>query len=544
MGEFRQAVDTVKLDSCISRYRQLMIQNASATTAQNQLARNDLAYSLIIGYIATDQITHLTESILLYRSLVAEVPSSRRIFPLLGLTAALIMHCIHFQDDPSVLQEAILLVSQFKTAFDDRNALLQQAHLSSKGLDDLEEAISLYSEALSFIPIRHQRRPALLNSLAMVLSAHYYSDHQLHYLEHAATLYRDATRCHSHVRGALFGNASAELAKALLRLYEVTHLQTHLNDAMDAFRDAANADVSDNSSRSTRRFNMAKEWAQSAHTYHHPSAMEAYRYAIKYLPPYSFGGKGSFSTRRSHLSAVAADGLACSAASCAIEMGRLEEAVELLEARSLFWTQAMQLRTPLDDLMRVSPNLAERLQNTTKILEESSLLMRTSHDATSPSSKEYLDPRAMNAQRAAILDEIRRLEGFHDFLLPKTFSSLVQAASNGTVVILIAATESPGCDALIITVDGCSHLPLKTIAPIEVKGLVGLLKFALSSRSTRYASDDMMPDVAEDDAQTHRLKGRRVNVNPSFQDPFRTVLLALWKHVVSPVIKHLKLQVK
>ena len=54
-------------------------------------------------------------------------------------------------------------------------------------------------------------------------------------------------------------------------------------------------------------------------------------------------------------------GLAAEAASCALRCGNAELAVELLEqGRSLFWTQALNLRADLGDLALASPDLASR----------------------------------------------------------------------------------------------------------------------------------------------------------------------------------------
>jgi hypothetical protein len=54
------------------------------------------------------------------------------------------------------------------------------------------------------------------------------------------------------------------------------------------------------------------------------------------------------------------ENLSCLAASCAIELGNFEEAVELLDlGRSVFWQQASSLRSNLETLRKAEPNLAQ-----------------------------------------------------------------------------------------------------------------------------------------------------------------------------------------
>jgi hypothetical protein len=77
--------------------------------------------------------------------------------------------------------------------------------------------------------------------------------------------------------------------------------------------------------------------------------------------------------------------LACNAAACAIRCGQLGKAVELLEeGRSIFWSGALQLCTPLDELLHVAPELLHKLQNISRTLGQASLrdVSRKLSDAT------------------------------------------------------------------------------------------------------------------------------------------------------------------
>jgi hypothetical protein len=66
-------------------------------------------------------------------------------------------------------------------------------------------------------------------------------------------------------------------------------------------------------------------------------------------------------------------GLASDAAACAIRFGKVEDAIVFLETgRSVFWSQALQLRTPLDGLRIVDPDLAAKVSTLLGKLERGS----------------------------------------------------------------------------------------------------------------------------------------------------------------------------
>jgi hypothetical protein len=155
--------------------------------------------------------------------------------------------------------------------------------------------------------------------------------------------------------------------------------------------------------------------------------------------------------------------LARDAAACAIRYGKYDEAVELLEeGRGVFWAQALQLRTSMVDLCDVAPELEEKLRRISFVLENgalrdmSKMSPDTSHTVVSM-EKEVSYFRRLNEEWVATLEEVRRLDGFQDFLRPSRLSTLQSAATNGPVVILNASRT--GCAALILTSSGVQHVP-------------------------------------------------------------------------------------
>jgi len=85
----------------------------------------------------------------------------------------------------------------------------------------------------------------------------------------------------------------------------------------------------------------ARYWADLA--YRHgdiSSALDGYRVALEILPRIAWLGL-STTSRQNWLFDTYSEGLSCLAATCAIQQGHVEEAVELLDlGRSMFWQQA------------------------------------------------------------------------------------------------------------------------------------------------------------------------------------------------------------
>ncbi|KAF8547044.1 hypothetical protein OG21DRAFT_1527424, partial [Imleria badia] len=148
------------------------------------------------------------------------------------------------------------------------------------------------------------------------------------------------------------------------------------------------------------------------------------------------------------------------AAAAALDSGLPETAVEWLEqGRSIVWGELFQLRSSYDELSLAHPDHARRLRELSAALEHASATREKSsvlseeyssatHRATESMQQEADKHRALAIERDKLLQKIRDLPGFEQFLLRKQFSQLRDAAYSGPVVILNAAESR--CDALII----------------------------------------------------------------------------------------------
>jgi hypothetical protein len=186
---------------------------------------------------------------------------------------------------------------------------------------------------------------------------------------------------------------SRSLGGVLMEAYSHTEKSVHLNSAMDAFRVALTCEAASTSDH----FNAAKSWARHADS-RHDSDLDVYHTAIQLLPRLAMLGLDLPSRQQALTSA--SDGLVHDAAACAIRSGQCERAVELLEeGRAVFWSQALQLRSPMTDLRDVAPELEQKLRSIPLALEQGSFqdmsrtlsdnpqkVMLMEHEGTLPSS--------------------------------------------------------------------------------------------------------------------------------------------------------------
>jgi hypothetical protein len=144
-----------------------------------------------------------------------------------------------------------------------------------------------------------------------------------------------------------------------------------------------------------------------------------------------------------------------------------------------------------------------------------------------------------------IVKEVRNLNEFRDFLLPKPFHKLNRAAINRRIVILNVSEY--GCDGLILTSDGVTHVPFPMITMQVAIALGQLLQIALSPHGTRSHIPEeidatLQPLFAELRSQS-RLNLQRHSVLGTAAETIQRILGILWIDVVYPVIHTLGLQV-
>ncbi|THH01631.1 hypothetical protein EW026_g1119 [Hermanssonia centrifuga] len=219
-------------------------------------------------------------------------------------------------------------------------------------------------------------------------------------------------------------------------------------------------------------------WASLLHSKTYPfedeqtrlqRSLEGYQKAISLLARAAWIGL-STSSRLARLHSVPKT-FASDAAACAIRLAELQtepqqreeylgKAVELLDqGRAVLWSGASQLRADLRLLSSHDPELAVSLD---KVGHE---LARTAFkDGNADSGR---TTEALAHQWEDLVERVRELDGFQDFLKSISFTKLREAAASTTTIIVNISEHR--CDAIIIPSQGSVRLvPLPKLSKSQV----------------------------------------------------------------------------
>ncbi|KAF9463817.1 TPR-like protein [Collybia nuda] len=369
---------------------------------------------------------------------------------------------------------------------------LQKRYHKLGGIEDLEVAITCYEEALTLSPYSHPNRSNSLNNLALVLQIKYKQLMEIQYLEKAITLHEqalDSCPPNSPERSMFLYN----LGWIFYTKYIALGKTEDLEQSLTYYKQAA---FSINSSL-LHRFIAAKQWAHISQWYNISSALPAYTLALDLQQQHlallpSLVSQQGLIEKSSQLSV--------DAAACALSTSTPEVAVELLEqGRSILWSKIQGYRKHFDEILEVAPHLAQEFQNISHQLE---------HNAVSPDVN-IIHQHALYEKWERLLVEIRKLDGFSDFLKAAPFHFLQSVSTEGPVIMVnISLFRS---DAIVLV----PHrppvvVPLYEATPQLLKNLVDQISMATMS--------------------------------PNSSTTIYHVLQHIWSAIVGPVIKQLTQQ--
>ncbi|KAJ7121507.1 CHAT domain-containing protein [Mycena epipterygia] len=389
-------------------------------------------------------------------------------------------------------------------------------------LNDLNRSVSLQEDAVCLTLDGQLEKPSRLNNLGNFLATRFKHLGDLDDINRSVSLQENAVCLtpEGHPdRPAYLNN----LGNSFFTRYECLQNQSDLQKSIGHYSSAA---------RSTTgpthiKFQAATSWAQCTEVEDPLELLEAYRIALNLLPELAWLGL-SISDRHYHL--LKAGKVVRDAAAASIASGDPQQAVEWLEqGRSVIWGQFLSLRSPVDILEQSHPKLANELCSLSAQLEGSGT--RASHpDIIQSGAHQSLQFTAQHAhenayKRERLLKKIRALEGFEQFLLPKTMSQLFPAAQQGPVIILNVGKDH--CDPLILMpgqVDHkVMHIPLPNFKPEHVEALAK-------------SFHNLVPSSGGND----RLSGQREgSMLP--EDEFAHILSELWVQLVKPVLNGLSI---
>ncbi|MGW5497565.1 CHAT domain-containing protein [Streptomyces olivaceoviridis] len=412
---------------------------------------------------------------------------------------------------------------------------------------DLDRAVMTARLAVEATPRGSHRRPMNLNNLAIVTLDRFSESNDLDDLEAAITAMREAidaasddhpdqVKFRSNLSNMLYrryrllgqerdlgealraGRLAVEQCPAdhesrggcLLFLGEALDDAGLVTEAVDAFREAAQLPTG----RLIVRLQAAREWgAVAADDGRWREAQRGYEYAIELLPQAAWHGLER--ADREHFLSMA-NGLASDAAAVAIERGDLTRAVELLEqGRGVLLAQAFDARTDLDELRALDGDLARAMDGVRRRLDGvgAAGADREARDVSArQAALESQRRREAAAEWDRLLDRARAL--VPDFLRPRPFDRLREAARNGPVAIVNVARYR--CDALLVTVDAPE-------SPLLVR-LERISRPVVNARAR-----ELITTIRDPDATTPQERNNTL----------RSILAWLWNDIADPVLTKL-----
>ncbi|KAG8892016.1 hypothetical protein FRB99_003167, partial [Tulasnella sp. 403] len=327
---------------------------------------------------------------------------------------------------------------------------------------DLDASLVALHENLKRRPVGHVGRPETLARLANgYLLRFRRRDAKLEYLG-SAIRYREEVldildKGHRERAASLFLLAKSleEKRKALERLeLELDTLPQLQERIMSTLKEASQSTIGASSSR----LESALFWMRRAISSTHPSAMEA---CLTMLDALDLTVARGSSLEKRHLQLTSNEVLRWAkqhvtvAATYAIEMGNIETAVEFLErGRTVLFTQFGRYRTPLDRLWGVDAGLAGQFEDLSRLLESSSLAGSPQQLSDRPFDDHLSRYGRLATEWQEVIEKIRSVDGFANFLKPTPFAELQRAAEFGPVII--ANISSRGSHAIIVRNDAPS----------------------------------------------------------------------------------------
>ncbi|KAG1844242.1 CHAT domain-containing protein [Suillus subluteus] len=437
---------------------------------------NNLAYSLWSRFDHQGNSDDLKEAISLYEEALRLRPVGHksRDFSLDNLGSALWTRFNQHRDVNDIirsisLQREALTLCPPGNPYRDHTlnnlaAALQSRYEKLDASEDLDEAINLYRDSLQLTPHGHPLRYSTLFNLSSALCSRFTQTRKNEDIEEAIRLCQESLESLPSLHPSRYFSYMG-LQKAYLARYRMQRKSADLSLAVENYRLASRHPTQG----FPERIKEAINWTVAAESHSHASAMEAYKTFFELLDRH-LSTRSSIVARREAASAFRrARTLPVDAASCAMRLDNLRDAVELVEqGRGQQWSLASRLRNPLEDLESTNANLAHEFSELSKRLSDAQGSASSADRAAA--DRAAIQYRRLQEQWGAVVAEIRNLKGFSRFLLPPSYEDLQAAARYGPVIILVASQYS--CSAIVVPTSGePRHVQFPRITLIHLEKL-------------------------------------------------------------------------
>ncbi|KAJ7844825.1 hypothetical protein B0H13DRAFT_2286274 [Mycena leptocephala] len=363
---FEQRGDPKDIDDAIALHREALEIRAAPHPDQG-MSLNNLAAAVQTRFEQRGDPKDIVEAIALHREAleICAAPYPHQGSSLNNLANALQRQFEQWRD-PKDINEAIAMHRKaleihaaphphWSASLNNLAAAVHTRFEQQGDPKDIDEAITLHREALEIYTAPDTHRGNSLNNLANAVKTRFEQQGDPNDIDEAITLHREALEIraapHPH-RGSSLNN----LAAAVQTRFEQRGDPKDIDEAIALHREASTYMYSS----PLIQFSASHQWIRSATRHGHESSLDAYRTAINLLPQLAAFSL-DLKSRHKMLAKVEIVSLASASANCAIGLNQNNIAVELLEAsRSIFWAQALHLRTPVDQLENtLSTNLGQ-----------------------------------------------------------------------------------------------------------------------------------------------------------------------------------------
>ncbi|KAF5311216.1 hypothetical protein D9611_013045 [Ephemerocybe angulata] len=519
---------------------------------------SSLGSSLHLRFERTGDMGDLGEALVMKRQSVELTPDGHADLPtmLMSLSASLKLHSER-TGDIAELNEALSLNRKsveltpewwhvdMPGRLTNLAVLLDSRFKRTGDIGDLDEAVSKKRRALELSHHGHSMRPARLNSLGISLWMRSERNGDIADLDEAISMKRNALEL------TPFGHVDMPvLLTSLSRSLESRFQRTdNLRDLYEAIYKYKAAATHPSGSPHTK-LEAAKCWVRSlTRNLSHPTPSDillAFDTTI-HLIALTAALEQTLQRRYAHLQD--SSGLSLQGASSAFALGRIDKAMEWLEqGRCLVWGQLTNLRTPLDDLRRHDSSLAQKFMETSKQLETAGSVRSTARMDMLPSEKISLEEEAQHhlllaRQWEGLLERVRAIPGFANFLKPLPFETILQDLPESGYVIVINV-DSLRCDAIVLKAgEGVPlHVPLHNFSFEMCAQYQKDLRTQLKAHHLRDRGSEavVLPENRDGERGIRSATSTRAGARTVVQG----ILKGLWERVVEPILRSLNLSVK
>ncbi|KAI9452971.1 CHAT domain-containing protein [Lactarius psammicola] len=388
--------------------------------------------------------------------------------------------------------------------------------IRNNDITKIDEAIEKGRIVLASPDPRDRHTSLLFELFGFILFQAFKSTNKIEYLNESISIRRQALEPPS-LPNWRFETLTGQSVSLLVRSQSFPgHRTQDLGEALELLSHCVN----DGYTSIPDRFRVACQWASHARHNGHPSVSLAYESAMLLMQdtlPFAP------TLQLQHVNLATSDGshrMPLDYASYQVDLHQLKEAIGTLErGRALLWSEMRHLRTSVDQLLQVHPQLAHEFAAVNRDLEGITKSIPPSLDlnmgddaaddvkAVDPFGRLLLKQRRLLKERDNLISQIQALPGFDSFLTSPSFDTLRSAALSGPVIII---NHSIWRSDILILLHNTSPSLIPT--PHDFYRRAGELKDKLLDARNKFGPDsnDYNQTLAHILAELYDLVGRPV----------------------------------